>query len=79
MTEDEFRRIDLLIMKRVNPRKIRGSEKASDMLGITSSALRMRMASGRYCEGVHYKKDGKITMWDRDNLLKEEFKDELSN
>ncbi len=80
MTEQDWKKLDLLIIKRTTPRKIKGSESAADILDISASALRNRMANGFYLEGVHYvKKSDRIIVWDRNALLAKEFQNELQN
>ncbi|BCX79224.1 hypothetical protein [Campylobacter sp. 19-13652] len=51
------------------PKELKSAE-AARLLGISKNALNLRVYSGMYYEGKHFKlKNGKIRLWDRDTLL----------
>ncbi len=53
------------------PKEIRGDHLAGRLLGKTANAMKQRRVKGHYADGIHYKKDGKIIVWDKDALLRE--------
>ncbi len=65
--------IRLELKKSVYPKRIKGHEKAAELLDISYSALTKRLERGEYQEGIHYeKKSDRIFLWDRDTLLEAE-------
>lgn len=69
--------LELRELQRLYPKKIRGNLRTAEMLGITPNALRLRVHKGEYLEGIHFKKiSDRISVWDRDILLRERFKNE---
>ena len=53
------------------PKEIRGDQLAGRLIGKSANAMKQRRVKGHYADGIHYKKDGKIIVWDKDALLRE--------
>ena len=69
--------LELRELQRLYPKQVKGNAKAAELLGITPNALRLRVHKGNYLEGIHFKKiSDRISVWDRDILLRERFKNE---
>lgn len=66
-------RIELIAKKAFFPHRIKGNEKAGDLIGVTADTMSKRVNNGYYAEGIHYQKKGdRIYLWDRDALLEAE-------
>jgi hypothetical protein len=57
------------IKQSLYPAMLTGNTKAARLLGVHPNTIKNRLKQGDYCEGVHYKRNGKILTWYRDALL----------